>query len=360
LGKHKFFKQGPAKKWMNNALVHLILNGDVDPTKILEYRCSGQYTDYNDGKKNSKGEIEHYENRFAPTATTRPGLPRPGFETPTERQIRAYDDLVLSAIESSRWISPDQKAEVFERFRTGDKDAAGVLLLPLLTNLKAVEPPLKGGLCAELFRQVANESRKRTNTINRSDVSNSARPGEAEKLPFSELLIFYLGAIKRDGVKVSFWLREIRPFLSIPSLRRIVLFGVRDWELDNWPSDMAPITCPEIYFAQSSVNRETIMEFSENIAGPCTLMQWHSTDIYFFYAQNMGNEATWDHLRVEVDERGGRNVWTSLECEGGRPGHDYPWVSWLWHGRMRDWERLDEPFYVEDGDSDADSLSGFY
>jgi hypothetical protein len=90
-------------------------------------------------------------------------------------------------------------------------------------------------------------------------------------------------------------------------------------------------------------------------------MQWHSTDTYFFYAENsMGQEATWDHLWVEVDEAGRRNVWTSLECEGGRPGHDFPWVSWLWHGRMMNWELLDELFYVEDGDSDADSLSGYY
>jgi hypothetical protein len=72
----------------------------------------------------------------------------------------------------------------------------------------------------------------------------------------------------------------------------------------------------------------------------------------------MGNIPTWDTLRVEVGRDGRRNVRTTMEWDGGRPGYDKPWVSWLHHGRMMDWELLDEPFYVEDEDRSDDELSG--
>jgi hypothetical protein len=66
----------------------------------------------------------------------------------------------------------------------------------------------------------------------------------------------------------------------------------------------------------------------------------------------MANEATWDHLRVEIDSSGKRHAWTSLECDRGASVEENPWVSWLYHGRMRNWELLDEPFRGEEGDSD--------
>jgi hypothetical protein len=87
LWQHELFQDredhGPTMRWMNHALVHMILNGDIDPTQILEYRCSGQYVEYNEVKKNPNGEIR-YRNRFVPTTTARPGFPRPGFDNPTE------------------------------------------------------------------------------------------------------------------------------------------------------------------------------------------------------------------------------------------------------------------------------------
>jgi hypothetical protein len=340
--------------WANHAFTHLVLNGDVDPTKVLEYACTDQYGDYH-------SEYENYRHRFSPTPTTRPGLPRPGFEQVSEAVVRQYDCLVRKAIEASRWISPDMREDVFERFRTGDKDAAGVILLPLLTRLKAVEPPIKGGLCASLFQRIAHEShdlamQAQTPPGGNLDVSKLDVTGEVSRLPFSELLIFFVEADEKDGHQVTFWLRYIRPFLSIRSLRRIVLTGVRDWELDEWPSDQLPISCPEIYFARSSVNRDTIMKFSENIAGPCTLMQWLSYDCYYSPQDSMGNEATWDHLRVDVDSSGKRRAWTSLECDGGASVEENPWVSWLYHGRMRDWELLEEPFHGQEGDSDNEDF----
>jgi hypothetical protein len=78
---------------------------------------------------------------------------------------------------------------VLQRFQTGDIDAAGVLLLPLLPNLKAVEPPIRGGLCADLFRQVsyisyASATQTKTTNEHGIDILDAKGQKEGEALPF--------------------------------------------------------------------------------------------------------------------------------------------------------------------------------
>jgi hypothetical protein len=337
----------------------MILNGDIDPEHILDYHCARQYSDYNYNSRcdHYSDRTEHYPNRFVLTPTTRPGLPRPGFDNPTEAQVDAYDQLVLSAVKSSQWILPENQDQVFERCRTGDQDAAGIILLPLLTRLKAVSPPIRGRLCSELFRQVAQKSQALSTTMR--DTSTGERRSfareledDSKKMPFSELLVFYLEGDDHPNLTSSVELHEIRPFLGISSLRRIVLHAVRSWELDSWPPEIPPIICPEIYLSQSSVHENVIMKFSEGIAGPCTLRQWYEQDHWNFLPTElyMGWEPGWDHLHVSVRDSGERRVWTSLDCDGGLDGTQWPWVSWLWHRHMQDWEMLDEPFHGHEDD----------
>jgi hypothetical protein len=337
------------KNYADHALVHMILNGDVDPSQILEYACSDQFDRYH-----TEIPIQR-ESSSSVNPATRPGLlRRPGFETITQEHISEYDRLARQAIESSRWIVPENRDMVFDKFQAGDQDAAAVILLPLLNNLKAVEPPIAGGLCSELFTQVARESYVLTSVMEDVGVhtEHQRRDQTLEALPFSKLLIFYLEPDDRYTCVLNFWLREIRPFLSIPSLRRIILHGIRDWELDDWPSNTVPIACPEIYFAQSSVNLDIIMKFSQDIAGPCTLRQWYEMDAYYQPSESayMGWNPDWDHLYVKKTETGDRMVWTTLECDGGVSGDKWAWVSWLWHRRMQDWELLGEPFHGEESD----------
>lgn len=45
-----------------------------------------------------------------------------------------------------------------------------------------------------------------------------------------------------------------------------------------------------------------------------------------------------------------RKVQATLEFEGGDPGYRHGWVSWLFHGKMHDWKRIDEAFHTEEGD----------
>jgi hypothetical protein len=366
--KHEWLQVRGSQKthWANHGLLHLVLNGDIDPKQILDYHCNRQYTDYNyeAGEKDCNDDTKHYPNRFVLTPTTRPRLPRPGFDDPTEKQTEAYDRLVISAIVSSQWISPEERDQVFERFRTGDQDAAGIILLPLLTSLKAVNPPIKGGLCSELFRKVARVSQSLSLARCGKD-TEAGRPSvrepddESKKLPFSELLIFYLEGNDQSNLTSSFWLPEIRPFLGIPSLQRIILHGVRDWELDSWPPELPPITCREIYLSQSSVHQDAIMKFSEGISGPCTLRQWYQQDNWNFRdaSLDMGWEPDWDHLHVRVGPTGERQVWVSDECKGGIDGTKWPWVSWLWHRHMQDWEMLDQPFHGDESDKNVFDLT---
>jgi hypothetical protein len=348
-GKHAWLY----KNYADNALVHMVLSGDVDPSYILEYACSDQFDDYNTGTSARK------DDSFIENRATRPGLlRRPGFEALTQEHMSEYDRLARQAIESSRWILPESRDMVFDKYQAGDQDAAALILLPLLTKLKAVEPPIRGGLCSELFSQVARESSVSITsppTMERTSVHTEHQKEEQRsgKLPFSELLVFYLEPNDTRRCVTNFWLHQIRPFLSIRSLRRIVLHGIRDWELENWPSNLVPISCPEIYFALSSVNRDTILELSRDIAGPCTLIQWYEMDVWYQPSESayMGWEPDWDHLHVEKTQTGDRTVWTSLKCDGGVRGDEWPWVSWLWHRHMQDWEKLGEPFLGNESDS---------
>jgi hypothetical protein len=357
----------------------MILNGDIDPKQVLEFQSCEQHVDYNAGEikwtvyydagePKWKGEIKRYYNRFTPTSTTRPGLPRPGFENPTPDQIVAYDSLVLSAIASSRWILPENRNEVFERFRTGDQDAAGLILLPLLIRLKAVEPPIEGGLCAGLFRQVALETRRSNVRAHFSREGESLHIADRQEmhnrddLPFSDLAVFYLESdYSCSEIAENFRLDKILPFLSIPSLRRIVLHGMRDWNADGWPIGLPPISCSQIYFAQSSLHQDIALEFAKYMSGPSTLIQWYELDNWNSVPseRRMGWFPNWDHLHVDITATGERRVWTSLQYNGGvHRGDELPWVSWLWHGKMQDWEMLDEPFRTHEGDEDVFELTG--
>jgi hypothetical protein len=199
--------------------------------------------------------------------------------------------------------------------------------------------------------QSLSKSTPNTSTDEGRSLVQSAED-EPVELPFSDLLVFYVEGNDDHTVYHSFWLPELRPFLGIPSLRRIILHGLRDWELDSWPPELPPILCPEIYFSQSSVHENVIMKFSEGIAGPCTLRQWYQQDHWNDLPRElyMGWEPGWDHLHVSVRETGERRVWTSLDCDGGLDGTQWPWVSWLWHRHMQDWEMLDEPFHGQEGD----------
>ena len=57
-------------------------------------------------------------------------------------------------------------------------------------------------------------------------------------------------------------------------------------------------------------------------------------------------------------EDGGKTIEAKFDFEGGNPGHDHAWVSWLYHYKMQDWRRLDEQFTLQEGDKDDEWLMG--
>jgi hypothetical protein len=92
-------------------------------------------------------------------------------------------------------------------------------------------------------------------------------------------------------------------------------------------------------------------------------MQWYDYDGWNYLPDEvyMGYEPNWDHIYVDMTATGDRRVRTSLECDGGLSrGHELPWVSWLWHRNMQNWELLDEPFRTSEGDDKVGQLTGGY
>lgn len=332
-------------------LLRLVLEGHVDASLIYEFYYVFQY---------------NTAPRFTPSERTRPGLPNGS----TEQEVRRYDQLLRDAAHASPFIDPDLEASVCERFQRGDQDAALAVLLPLCTKLKLLQPPIGLELCDSLFRMITREYQQRNSNAAEAQSHAKAvvardrgtRPQARTKpplraLPFSELVVLKVQADQHTFH--SFPLFKLIPMMCIPSLLRIILEGVVDQEFSSWPAEGGRCSCPEIYFQQSSLSRQAALAFAEELEPPssCKIRQWYQRprpDV----ADADEDDPTWDSILVERRSDGTKSVEIGFEEDGGNPGYEYPWVSWLWRGKMEDWKRLDEEFELEDGDEDVEWLQG--
>lgn len=330
-------------------LLQLILEGYLDPASIYEFYCLADY---------SGSAPQRF---FGDTTHQRVGT--------KERQMIAFDQLLDGAVRASPYIPLGMHSKACTCFQCGDPDAALAVLLPLCTKLKILEIPVNSDLCATVVQNIAQEyqrqgvvaedARRRAWTAASNDHGETAKRHRppTDALPFSELLVLYT---RHDGSETcSFGLASLTPYMGLPSLHRIVLEAVRDHSFPGWPADVVKCSCSEVYFQQSSVTKRTALAFAQGMMGPCEIRQWFEWDAHFDDGWEEGNPL-WDRILVKRDEDGSKSVEARLEFEGGNPGYEHDWVSWLYHGKMMDWRRLDEGFSLQAGDEDVDWLCGCF
>ena len=192
-------------------------------------------------------------------------------------------------------------------------------------------PPIYGDLTSDVFRRIVCAYTSAT-AASHSSPSQPFRPfgGCRPALPFSRLLI-----LETDSMNMQYaWpLPHVPPFLSLPSLRRVILANPRDQHFDGWPADTPRPTCPEVYFDEGSVSLEAVRRFADCWAAPCVIRQRWDSPVH--YAIDGPSEPEWDCCRVEGDVRssdgrlveGTQRVTLSLEDEGGIHVKDAHWAA---------------------------------
>ena len=329
-------------------LLRMVLEGYLDPSYIYEFHFR---------------DISNVKGECTLSSTTRPGLPKDA----KEWQLRAFDHFYTEALRRSPFIPSDLESEVRTRFQNGDPDAALAVLLPLCTRLKLLIPPVGLELCTALFETIAREYQLRRTSPEdaRQSASDAAHRDRRAKrqasdssdaLLFSELLVVL---VLTGNIGCPSTLADLIPFIGIPSLRRIMLGGIRDREFPGWPTDAVQCVCPEIYFDGSSTSKRAILGFAEGLNGPCEIRQWYERPLRDMRDNGPG-DPEWDRVLIKRCADGNKTIEARLDYEGGNPGYNYAWVSWIANGSMHDWRRLDEKFRVQVGEMDNEWIQGHF
>ncbi|KAK3046798.1 hypothetical protein LTR09_011729 [Extremus antarcticus] len=186
-------------------------------------------------------------------------------------------------------------------------------------------------MCAALFQNVVREYQRRsidpeearcnaTDAALRNRITRRPRKRQPSEcaLPFSELLILYVGA---NLAGYSFHLTEMLPFMSLPSLQCIILGGVRDDDFPDWQANEARPNCPEIYFQQAQSRGRPFLHLPKVSARPARSDSGVSDTLAVLASLNI---------------RFGIGFWLEIVRKVG------PVLIWLYHGKMHDWRRMDE------------------
>ena len=337
------------ERFLYHHVLQLVLEGYVDPSYIYEIDCEDAKL-FRGGVERGQESLEDFQYKYDAVRSE---------EDPDDRK-RHVLSLLRGAVSMSPWLSDAREDEVCEQFQFCDPDAALAVLLPLCTKLKTLEIPRYACHCAAVVQAVAQAYCQRG--ITGAEARRSAweaalrdraapvrrRSPEPDVLPFSELMVLHT----RDRHWVGCWLplSDVTAFMGIPSLHRVVLDAIRDRDFSGWPAEHVKCSCPEIWLHRSSCTPRAIRAFAEGMANSCEIRQ--QFDLHGRWVQEEQQaELTWDSVLVSRREDGSKDIEMRIAFDGGDPGYEHGWVSWMWWGRMQDWRRLDEEFSVQEGDN---------
>lgn len=83
-------------------------------------------------------------------------------------------------------------------------------------------------------------------------------------------MVFISGS--RAG-EVGIQLENLAPYVSIPSVRRVVALNARRRWFDGWPEGHPISNARDIYFPKSSISAKSISGFAKRFRGPCVFWQ---------------------------------------------------------------------------------------
>lgn len=348
----KCFKKLPSgERFLHHRVLQLVLQRYVDPSYIYEIDCE----DAKPWKGNielGRESIEDFDEDFEYKYDAI------DLGENLDHRKRRVSQLLREAVLSSPWISSAKEDEICERYQDADPDAPLAVLPPLCTKVKTLEIPDHADLCAAVVQAVAQAYHERGSTgiearrtaweaaLRDRDAPAIHKRPEPDALPFSELLILYTQ--DRHWVRRWVFLTDSLPFIGIPSLHRVILDAARDRGF-AWPPEVVKCSCPEIWLHRSLCTPRAVRAFAEGMVGPCEIRQHFSLDGEWVEEDDQA-ELTWDSVLVRRREDGSKDVEMRIEFEGGDPGYEHAWVSWMFWGKMQNWRRLDEEFSLQEGD----------
>lgn len=336
------------ERFLYHRVLQLVMQGYVDPSYIYEVECKNAKLDRG-GVKRGKESMEDLKYRYDAI--------RPADQA--DVQARLMSRLLREAVRKSPWIPQAREAEICEQFHIGDPDIALAVLLPLCTKIKTLEIPQRANYCAAVVQAVARRYHQRGITgeearrsawqaaLRDRDTCVIRRRPEPDALPFSELMVLYTQDVGFSMYTICF--AEMIAFMGIPSLHRVVLVAVRDSEFRRWPTGLVESCCPEIWLHRSLCTSQAVLALARGMAGPCEIRQHYELDPSYVQSGQEW-ELTWDSVLVRCREDGSTDIQARIAFEGGDPGYEHAWVSWMFWGKMQDWRRLDEEFSVQEGD----------
>lgn len=173
-----------------------------------------------------------------------------------------YEELLHEAVENSPWVADGDVDQVSRDILHGDEDVAMQLLLPLLPNLRHLNPPLYGCQTAEFLRKVAQ--------------AQALKGLEDASVPLRKLVL--LTTVGSNG-EFAFPIRDqwLTLFAGLRSLKRIVLTNAIDQSFGGWPDNAVRPVCPEVLIAHGGVSVAAIRQFAAGWAGPCSMRLIYSS-----------------------------------------------------------------------------------
>ncbi len=229
------------------------------------------------------------------TSSEYPSTSEPGFEPP---DLSTDDkELLSSAVASSAWIHDNESEDYLRKICNGDEDAVLCVLVPLLTNLRNFCAPINAELLPVIIGRIAQESVKH---LAASGLTEDRQVGVARALPLRKLVQVWANGY--NGYDYGISLGGIAPFTALPSVRRIHLQGLRDYEFGGWPKNVPYSQVHEVYFRDSSIAAAAVCEFAKGFESFCIMRQDFTFDDMNY------DDVEWDHYEIsgEIDAVTGR------------------------------------------------------
>ena len=238
-------------------LLFQILRGDVDATDYEELLCDESCID-----DPTNEEDEHRKELHA-----------------LRKEATALEPVIRKAVQASPGIDDTELDEYVEQMIIGDEDAALALLVPSLTNLRFLVPPMNALRLNNAVRRIA-----------------SSHATVLDKL----VLVSFRAT---NGNCSGMDLDDVAIYAAIPSVKRVVVSHARSYGLagdfHGWPTDLPLSRAVEVYFDRATIIPIDVRRFASGFAGPCVMRQW-----WVEHGSNLPEgrpEVQWDYLQIAAD-----------------------------------------------------------
>ncbi len=239
-----------------------ILRGELSPSYTFEFECDCDCIEDTDAEPPFREEDVKTMRREG-------------------AKLRPY---IQRAVDAAFWIEDVEKKQHVDAICHGNEDATLSILVPLLTNLRALRPPINADMLGRALGRIARTS--------------DSSPVQSPLLANLALVAFN----DDNNYAIGMELFEIVPYAALPSVRRLIIPHSRSSGHDDfpgWPADLPFSRVSEVYFDQSSITKGDIRGFARGFKGPCVIRQWWVTTSRAYPEGKGKDKVKWDYFELE-------------------------------------------------------------